>query len=82
MAWTTWTMTKSSTAGTTIDDDEQQERHGDQPPRRTQALGAARDAPAGDPPQRLADDAAAHLAGAVLALDERDRHLDDPEARP
>ena len=36
-------------------------------------------APAGHPPQRLARRCAAHLAESpTLALDERDRHLDDP----
>ncbi len=40
------------------------------------------DAPLGDPHERLAHDRAAHLALAALALGERDRHLDDPEARP
>ena len=42
---------------------------------------AAGDAPLSDPPERLHDDALAHLRRAVLPLDERDRHLDDPQAR-
>src|SRR5487761_1394564 len=43
-------------------------------PELTQSL---RHAPLSDPPERLQDDAVAHLAGAVLAFHERNRHLDD-----
>ena len=45
------------------------------------AARAVRHAPRGDPPQRLADDRAAHLRLAAHAFDERDRHLVDAEAR-
>ena len=38
--------------------------------------------PGRDPPQRLADDGAAHLRLAVGALDERDRDLAHPHPRP
>ena len=42
-------------------------------------LPAVCDPPHRDPDQRLSHDVAAHLAIAVLALDERDRHLDHPQ---
>lgn len=39
-------------------------------------------APAGDPPQGLPGDGAAHLRLAALTLDKGDRYFDDPKARP
>src|SRR4029079_13262502 len=38
--------------------------------------------PAGDPLERLGGHVAAHLGVAPLALDELDRHLGHPQARP
>ena len=40
------------------------------------------EAPFGDPPQRLADNGAAHLALAPFTLSEGDGHLDDAKAAP